>query len=208
MSARPDSTRSGRAASATRGAGRSTDSPGTSGSAMSARAGTRRSIGPRSTEKASRGRGVNYGWRTMEGRALLLAGERLQHEREDPAGRRLQPFGRRLLGHRRLRLPRLRERRPGGPLRLRRLLQRPDLVHRARRPGAGRAATVPRHQPQDHLVRRGRGWRAVRHGHRRRRAAARSTLTGLVATATTSPVWFGSATFRALFEGVASRPCP
>ena len=64
MWAGPGGTRSGCAASATRGAARSTRRPTACGSATSARAGTRRSIASRWRQK-----GANLGWRRVEGYA-------------------------------------------------------------------------------------------------------------------------------------------
>ena len=66
-SAGPVATRSGRAACATRGASRSTAPPATCGSATSART-SYEEIDRSTSTSAGHGRGINYGWRVMEGR--------------------------------------------------------------------------------------------------------------------------------------------
>ena len=95
---------------------------------------------------------INFGWDVYEGRSSY----------EDKAlgpGRLVQPVAqytprRRLLGHRRVRLPRERGAGAQGPLRVRRLLQRHDLEHAGdgrcapRRARQGAAAHVVRAEPR------------------------------------------------------------
>ena len=97
------------------------------------------------------------------GQSLLQPVIGLQHDRQDPADRRVQPrVG--LLDHRRPRLPRAEPARPRWPVRLRRLLQRQDRDG----PGRGNGADLPAHgRSVDQLVRRERVGRAVPHGPRR-----------------------------------------
>ena len=99
---RPGTTWSGRSACATRGASRSIARPATSGSATSARTATRRST---ARKAPNAGRGANYGWRQLEGNACYNPSTGCTPDRQDDAARGLRPQ-RRLLGDRRLRLPR------------------------------------------------------------------------------------------------------
>ena len=96
--------------------------------------------------------GGNYGWRVYEGSACTNTDPALCSPSELPlSGLRIQPHGRPLLDHRRLRLPRLAQFASRRAVRLRRLLQRRDLYverHRAA-PGA-------RHDAQHLLLRRRR----------------------------------------------------
>ena len=162
---RPAATRSGHAACATRGAGRSTASPATCGSATSARTGTRRSTGPRPSVAAAAAASTTAGgsWRAATATGPRPAATRPARS----AGRRVHP-SRGLLGHRRLRLSRPAVAGPRRPLRLRRLLLGLDLDDRADGGGAGRRqSSLLSTRPQDQLVRRGRGGRAVRRRPRR-----------------------------------------
>ena len=67
--------------------------PATCGSATSARTGTRRSTAP-STASSGRGRGVNYGWRVMEGRHCYSPTTGCSTTGQESAGRRVQPHRR------------------------------------------------------------------------------------------------------------------
>ena len=137
---RPDRSRRdlGAAACATRGASRSTAPPATCGSATSAR--TAYEEIDRRDHELGRGRGVNYGWRVMEGRHCYSPSSGCNTSGKTlPVVEYTTRPG--LRGHRRLRLPR--HGRPGArrPLRLRRLLLGQDLDHLAR------SAACPRPRP-------------------------------------------------------------
>ena len=119
-SAGPVATRSGRSACATRGASRSIAPRTTCGSATSDRR-SYEEIDRATSASSGYGRGINFGWRVMEGRHCYrpssgcnTSGKRLPVVEYTPR--------RRLRGHRRLRLSR--DSRPVAvrPLRLRRLL--------------------------------------------------------------------------------------
>ena len=86
------------------------------------------------------GRGKNFGWRPFEGRRRYEAGESAPgHVRP---GAPALPRRRLLLDHRRRRRPRPRRARALRPLRVRRLLPRPDRVGRLRPGGATQQRTT------------------------------------------------------------------
>ncbi len=111
------------------------------------------------------------------GAPLLQAGQRLQPDRQDDAGRRVQPQ-RGLLGDRRLRLPRLECPRAVRPLCFRRLLLRNDLVDPAQAGVLGDQVARAEHLDEHQLIRGERLERAVRRRSRRHDLPLRRPVAG------------------------------
>ena len=125
---------------------------------------------PRVRTPAGR-RGVNWGWRAMEGFHCYSPSTRLQHGGQGAAAARVRPQRRALRGDRRLRVPRHADPGAARRLRVRRLLQRRDLDASARPPRSPATPTLLLDiVALDLVVRREPVREAVRRRPRRRKA--------------------------------------